>query len=385
MKKLYYLLLAITLCLIACKEKTEQTVLRVNLEGLPYDSLSVVGLDVDDNKIIINGLKENTNNWLFEFSDTIAQRISTFNLYRQLYNTKDSTIIKTQFVYINNRDTLNAYFLNLDNVHTVLSANYLYSDTVKGEFPLKKDNEWSLVKGYVKTDYFAVTSVEENSDFMLQLKYPNFSMFRELDENEYQNHVKKTIDVVLQNSNSHYLMLSFYRYYRLYKSKEDVKNIFNCFSEQERNSYWGKSISRYLDLNHFENMELPVWNGNRKEYIVRKDINKYTLVVFTASWCKPCHEELPLLKKIHQDLSSHLEIVSIALEDTTTVSNWVNLMKKEGIPWRSLLAIDLTKDLNEKYSFKGVPYVLLVTPNGYMETVDVRDEKQRQKLYRLNL
>lgn len=106
----------------------------------------------------------------------------------------------------------------------------------------------------------------------------------------------------------------------------------------------------------------------------------YTLVVFSASWCRPCRDEIPLLKDIYRDLHPQgLDIVYISMDEPATVGNWAKLMEDESIPWNSFMAatqMDAVKQL-----FPGIVYPtsFLVSPDGSFIRVEVRKEKE--KLY----
>ena len=106
-------------------------------------------------------------------------------------------------------------------------------------------------------------------------------------------------------------------------------------------------------------------------------------MIFSASWCIPCLEEIPLLKELFNDLHNKLNMVYVSVDEPNTVTEWKNLMQKEQIPWRSVLAENDTKEIMRKYFVDGVPYVILVSPGGLMRKIDIRDDSERAQLYKL--
>ncbi|NLI36233.1 MAG: redoxin domain-containing protein [Bacteroidales bacterium] len=79
-------------------------------------------------------------------------------------------------------------------------------------------------------------------------------------------------------------------------------------------------------------MELPTSaNLNNKEQVII-DSKKYNLIVFSASWCGPCREEIPILKHIYNDLNAKLDIVYISIDEAKTVEAWQKLIQMEAIP-----------------------------------------------------
>lgn len=153
-----------------------------------------------------------------------------------------------------------------------------------------------------------------------------------------------------------------------------------------KESYYGKRIARQIVFLEgdtlFVNSMLPAWNSANLEPIV-KDSSKYNLVVFSASWCGPCHKQIPVLKEIYNDLHEYVDIVYVSIDEPETLEAWKALMRKEKIPWRSLLAVNDVKEVQDKYGAKAIPLTLLVMPDGHKRRIDVRNEEDKEKLYRL--
>lgn len=114
---------------------------------------------------------------------------------------------------------------------------------------------------------------------------------------------------------------------------------------------------------------------DEKEYTER-DIkpHKYVLVCFWASWCKPCKEELPQLKKLYKKYNSKgLEIVSISV-DLQPVE-WLEFTKANPLPWLSLWGDG--HELTAKYDFQTIPFNIIADQDGkvikrelYKEEID---------------
>jgi len=131
----------------------------------------------------------------------------------------------------------------------------------------------------------------------------------------------------------------------------------------------------------FENMLLPTLDGKSNEPVIT-DFSKMNLVVFTASWCTPCREEIPLLKEIYNDLKTNLIITYITLDDKKTIETFKDLLRNENIPFRTLLASREDEDIRKKYFIvRGIPHVLLVYPDKRMDIIEIRDGVQKEKLY----
>jgi thiol-disulfide isomerase/thioredoxin len=86
--------------------------------------------------------------------------------------------------------------------------------------------------------------------------------------------------------------------------------------------------------------------------------HKYVLFDFWASWCAPCRGITPMLKKVYQQFSDSLEIVSIAFNDKE--DDWRKAIAEDKMDW-----LQINGDSKE--------YIL----NPAMETIS--------RMYRINL
>ena len=210
-----------------------------------------------------------------------------------------------------------------------------------------------------------------------------YSMFaRSRDTLNYDQRLKKYIDFTKGHSNSHYLAAQLFSTLTFYKSRDDISKVFDCFSENNKQSYFGQKIKKYLTETFFENSELPTWDTGVIEPMIT-DTSKYSLIVFSASWCGPCHKQIPQLKKIYKELNDKLNLIYISLDEEETVNSWKKLMEREQIPWRSLLAAKNVDYIKKKYTAQTIPLSILVYPGSYMETIDVRNNADLRKLYQM--
>lgn len=166
-----------------------------------------------------------------------------------------------------------------------------------------------------------------------------------------------------------------------YKSKEDVRKIYDLFSGKHKNTRWAKNIERFLYTNKFPNTSLPPLHDTTARESIVQDTSKYNLVVFTASWCRPCREEIPLLKKIQNDLNKNLILTYVSIDEASGLKSYQKLIEESSIPWRSLLAWQDLKKIKSTYFIEGIPHNILVHPNGDMEKIDVRKDSDREMLY----
>ena len=210
---------------------------------------------------------------------------------------------------------------------------------------------------------------------------PWFSWFvsENVENLPYDEYIKQYIELSKKYPNSRFLITNLSSHLKEYKSKKDVQNIYNNFSNKHKNTIWAKNIERFL-YGKFQNTSLPTLDTSKHEHIVQ-DTSKYNLIIFTASWCKPCMEEVPILKEIYNDLNKKLTMTYISMDKESTIKSFQNFMQRDSISWRALLAYKDIQGITKTYFINGIPQCILVYPDGNMEMIDVRNNDQKEKLY----
>jgi peroxiredoxin len=85
------------------------------------------------------------------------------------------------------------------------------------------------------------------------------------------------------------------------------------------------------------------------------------LIIFGATWCTFCRQEIPHFKAIHEAYAKQgLEIVNIDIQESK--EKVAKFSAKYGLPYRVLLDEDGT--VAGIYDIRGVPSMVLVDPSG---------------------
>jgi thiol-disulfide isomerase/thioredoxin len=162
-------------------------------------------------------------------------------------------------------------------------------------------------------------------------------------------------------------------------SLDSLKNIFSRLDDAIQQSIYGKSISDVIRKK--ENILI----GSNAPDFKATDLNLQTITLsqfkgksvvlldFWASWCVPCRESVPHLKKLYERYHSKgLEIIAVsqdyerkpwidAVEQDST-GMWYHIPVAEKWPCRpSLLTND---DIYQNYFVQAIPATIIVDKEG---------------------
>jgi thiol-disulfide isomerase/thioredoxin len=388
MKKSLFLLFSFILCLSCQKEKNN--VIKIHFEGKEFESLNL-GIALDDNentRIIIPGKSDNKKDWIFIYPDSLYDKHSFTELKFPVK--VDSLSESIGFKTVVGTDTLRAASYCFSRGTSDIQAVYLKTQVYPNQY--YKDPVSGTIKKRTVYQYQFLVSQESDKQLLASIEAigSGYSMPNGRDSLTYDTQLTKYENLTIKYPDSHFLAYILANTLTLYKSKTDINRLFRPFTSDVKKSSIGNKINDFLasnttkfEYNVFENSTLPVWNSDKPEPII-KDNTKFNLVIFSASWCTPCHKQIPLLKEIYADLRDNLILTYTSMDDATSMENWKILMKEEAIPWRSLMATDNLKEIEERYIVEGIPHTILVYPGGTKaEIMDVREDTNYKKLVAL--
>lgn len=111
------------------------------------------------------------------------------------------------------------------------------------------------------------------------------------------------------------------------------------------------------------------------------DISKYkgkvVVLDFWASWCGPCRQEIPNMKKYYEEFKGKdVEFLSVSID--AKKKDWEKAMGEENMAWQQGWVEDGGKQVMDLYQFNGIPFILVLDKDGKIYAKNLRGEAIRQ-------
>lgn len=166
-----------------------------------------------------------------------------------------------------------------------------------------------------------------------------------------------------------------------YENVADIKKFLGRFDDDlVKNNYYAKLLQRKMNL--IKSCEVGaiapdfVLSNLKGESVKLSSFRgKYVLVDFWASWCGPCRKEIPNVKKIYEEYKNHnLQVVGVSID--TDEGKWRKAVDEEQVKYLQLW--DPKRTTGELYNYRGIPFIVLISPDGKILAKQLRGEMLRQ-------
>lgn len=97
---------------------------------------------------------------------------------------------------------------------------------------------------------------------------------------------------------------------------------------------------------------------------------EYVYLDIWATWCAPCLNEIPALKKLEEEYEdNNIKFVSISVDERQDYEKWKQMVTDKDLKGVQLIADDAWQsDFIQDYQIKGIPRFILLDPEGNIVT-----------------
>jgi len=119
--------------------------------------------------------------------------------------------------------------------------------------------------------------------------------------------------------------------------------------------------------------ELTMNDVDDKPFSLSQLRGKYVLVDFWASWCAPCRDENPnVVAAYNQFKDKNFTVLGVSLDKDKNA--WINAIKEDKLNWQHISDLKYwSSGAVPLYGFDGIPYNVLVDPQGKIIATGLRE------------
>lgn len=154
--------------------------------------------------------------------------------------------------------------------------------------------------------------------------------------------------------------------------KDKIRSLYELMSDGQKNSDAGQRISEYL------NPVKPVETGDMMAdgdfFDIEGNIchlselkGKHILLDFWSRGCGPCLKSIPEIEKVKEMFGDRLSVVGVSMDGEKLWKKAVEELGMSGYQWNDLKGSG--RGAAAKYGVKGVPYYVLIGPDGIIRDV----------------
>lgn len=154
-----------------------------------------------------------------------------------------------------------------------------------------------------------------------------------------------------------------------YKLRKDAIELYGLLPEDIKTSLKGQEIyvSLYPPEEAQDGADFPdatFYDLQGNEHHIAEHQGKYILLDFWSSGCAPCIFAFPEMKQVYEKYQDRLAIVSMSID---TDSRWRKASEDYDITWSNWNEGKGTGGLYANYRIMGIPYYVLINPEGKIE------------------
>jgi thiol-disulfide isomerase/thioredoxin len=146
-------------------------------------------------------------------------------------------------------------------------------------------------------------------------------------------------------------------------AKQELEDLLARFQPQVQDSRVGQDLRTYLANRtdpHAPYRNLVLADARQQSHPILDPKAKLNLLIFWASWCGPCRQEIPVLKQVYQAFHHRgLHMASISIDEDPR--SWQKALGEEQMGWPQLVVPkDQVLRVRQQFNFRAIPLVILM-------------------------
>lgn len=345
----YFSLLLLTF--ITCANSFCQTNLTIELnKNLDPSKLKIYYIDAEVQKFINPVFADNTV--------TVNEKINS-RYARIVIIYPDKFGRAPGVCFLINREKSSIKFNEVSDAEVDYLSNYKFENLIDV-------NHSNFYKGI---DKYANKELQEFKRVIAVNKEPVSDSLKDLQESSYEALALKQMDYIKSHGEDYFIFEKFIS--DIVPSMKDkylpelYELLNSSFPEKYLSSYEGKAAKSLLEGKLYVKVGMQSPHFNAEDYLGNEITSehlkgKYYLVSFWASWCSPCIEKMPLLKKIRDDYDENkLSIISITRDKDS--SKFIEAMRKYEMNWQHVFN---SPSMESLFGQKPIPSLYLIDNTG---------------------
>jgi len=147
---------------------------------------------------------------------------------------------------------------------------------------------------------------------------------------------------------------------------QSARPLYDALGDEAKQSYYGREVKNIVYPpsmigNIAPTVAVMNTDGTEKLLSFNHTTNRYLLLDFWASWCEPCLNEVPNLKRIYEKYHSKgLDIIGLSVD--RDISLWKETLKEVDEPWCNY--IDIDRQAIVEYQVQYIPSIFIMDHTG---------------------
>lgn len=172
-------------------------------------------------------------------------------------------------------------------------------------------------------------------------------------------------DFMKKNPKSYFTMY----HMALSKDQEKLESYYKTLSAETVDTYFGKLVemrvaSFGLNKKGAKVPEIATTDIYQKPFKLSSLQGEYVVLDFWGTWCAPCLQGIPDMKKYYQKYGDKLEYVSVACNERNGVKGVVRRVEKSKMDWIHLMNGEDLNNYSKMFGVTGYPTKYVISPGG---------------------